>query len=86
MNKLGALITAGALLAALPAFGQTVSTCPTAGSAAASKTPWVLFDLGSAALKPEARPVIAEAAATARRARRSRSASSAKPTSWATRR
>ncbi len=66
MNKFGALVAAGALLAALPAFGQTVATCPTAGSAAASKTPWVLFDLGSAALKPEAKPVIAEAAAAAK--------------------
>jgi outer membrane protein OmpA-like peptidoglycan-associated protein len=66
MNKFGALVAAGALLAALPAFGQTVGTCPTAGSSAQSKTPWVLFDLGSAALKPEAKPIIAEAAATAK--------------------
>ena len=66
MNKFGALLVAGACLVAGPAFAQTVGTCPPAGSSAASKTPWVLFDLGSAVLKPEAKPVIAEAAATAK--------------------
>ena len=66
MNRLNILLTFGALLATGPAFAQTVATCPTAGSAAASKTPWVLFDLGSAVLKPEAKPIIAEAAATAK--------------------
>ena len=66
MSKFGALAAVGALLVTAPAFGQTVGTCPTAGSSAASKTPWVLFDLGSAALKPEAKPIIAEAAATAK--------------------
>lgn len=62
---LSAAITAGMLFAA-PAFAQTVGTCPTAGSAASSQSPWVLFDLGSSALKPEAKPTIAQAAATAK--------------------
>lgn len=66
MNRFNLLVAFGALLAAGPAFAQTVGTCPPAGSAAASKTPWVLFDLGSSALKPEAKPIIAEAAATAK--------------------
>ena len=49
------------------AFAQTVGPCPgNVGSAAVSKPSWVLFDLGSAVLKPEAKPTIAEAATTAK--------------------
>lgn len=62
---LSAGIAAGALFAA-PAFAQTVGSCPTAGGAASSQPSWVLFDLGSAVLKPEAKPTIAEAVATAK--------------------
>jgi outer membrane protein OmpA-like peptidoglycan-associated protein len=66
MTKLGVLATAG-LLFAMPSFAQTVGPCPGgAGSAAQSKPTWVLFDLGSSALRPEAKPAIAEAAATAK--------------------
>ena len=60
------LLAAAAMLLALPALGQTVGSCPSAGSAAATQPVWVLFDLGSAALKPEAKPLIAQAAATAK--------------------
>jgi len=60
-----ALITAGTLFAA-PAFAQTVGSCPSAGAAAESQPAWVLFDLGSAELKPEAKPTIAQAVATAK--------------------
>jgi outer membrane protein OmpA-like peptidoglycan-associated protein len=60
-----ALIAAGTLFAA-PAFAQTVGNCPTAGSSANSEPAWVLFDLGSAVLKPDAKPTIQKAAATAK--------------------
>jgi len=61
-----ALITAGTLFAA-PAFAQTVGSCPSdAGAAAATQPAWVLFDLGSAVLKPEAKPTIQQAVATAK--------------------
>jgi OOP family OmpA-OmpF porin len=66
MTKLGLLALTGALFAA-PAFAQTLGTCPgDAGSAATSQPAWVLFDLGSADLKPEAKPTIAQAVATAK--------------------
>jgi outer membrane protein OmpA-like peptidoglycan-associated protein len=60
-----ALIAAGTLFAA-PSFAQTVGSCPTAGSAANSEPAWVLFDLGSSVLKPDAKPTIQKAAATAK--------------------
>ncbi len=61
------LLLAAGLLFASPSFAQTVGPCPAGvGSAAVSKPTWVLFDLGSAALRPEAKPAIAEAAATAK--------------------
>jgi outer membrane protein OmpA-like peptidoglycan-associated protein len=66
MIRLGLVSTALVLLAA-PSFAQTVGACPgNVGSAAVSKPTWVLFDLGSALLKPEAKPAIAEAAHTAK--------------------
>jgi outer membrane protein OmpA-like peptidoglycan-associated protein len=66
MKKVGALVTVAVLLAAAPSFAQTVGPCPSGvGAAAVSKPTWVLFDLGSAVLKPEFKPAIAEAAATA---------------------
>ncbi len=65
MKKLGVLIAAG-LLFATPSFAQTVERCPSAGNAPETKPVWVLFDLGSAALHPDAKPVIAQAAATAK--------------------
>jgi|SRR6185312_8857665 len=58
-------LTTGTLFAA-PAFAQSVGNCPTAGSAANPQATWVLFDLGSAALRPEAKPTIAQAVATAK--------------------
>lgn len=60
-----ASVVASALFAA-PAFAQSVGTCPTAGGAASSQPAWVLFDLGSSALKPDAKPTIAQAVATAK--------------------
>ena len=61
------LLAAAGLLLANPCFAQTVGPCPgNVGSAAVSKPSWVLFDLGSAVAKPEARATIAEAAKTAK--------------------
>lgn len=61
------LLLAAGLLFASPSFAQTVGPCPAGvGSAAVSKPTWVLFDLGSSVLRPEAKPAIAEAAATAK--------------------
>jgi outer membrane protein OmpA-like peptidoglycan-associated protein len=65
MTKFG-LLLAAALLLATPSFAQSVGRCPSAGAAPETKPAWVLFDLGSAALRPEAKPVIAQAAATAK--------------------
>ena len=66
MIRLGLLAAAGLLLAA-PSFAQTVGPCPgNVGSAAVSKPSWVLFDLGSAVIKPEHRDTIVEAAKTAK--------------------
>ena len=85
MIRPGLLAAAGLLLAA-PSFAQTVGPCPgNVGSAAVSKPSWVLFDLGSAVVKPEYKATIAEAAKTAKDRQATRSASSARPTSWATR-
>jgi outer membrane protein OmpA-like peptidoglycan-associated protein len=66
MIRPGLLAAAGLLLAA-PSFAQTVGPCPgNVGSAAVSKPSWVLFDLGSAVVKPEYKATIAEAAKTAK--------------------
>ena len=67
MTKSCVLVAVGLLFAAAPSIAQTVGPCPLGvGSAAVSKPIWVLFDLGSSALRPEARLAIAEAAATAK--------------------
>ncbi len=67
MTKSCVLVAVGLLFAAAPSIAQTVGPCPPGvGSAAVSKPIWVLFDLGSSALRPEARLAIAEAAATAK--------------------
>ena len=65
MIKIGILATA-TLLLATPSFAQTVGTCPSAGSSAISTPSQVHFDLGSAALRAEAKPIIAKAAETAK--------------------
>ena len=59
------VLAAGTLFAA-PSFAQTVGSCPSAGAAPESQPAWVLFDLGSAVLKPEAKPAIQQAVATAK--------------------
>ena len=65
MTRLGLMTAAAAALAfSFPAFGQTVGTCR--GGSIGPKTPWVLFDLGSSALRADAKPVIADAAAKAK--------------------
>lgn len=65
--KLLAIVALGVSFAAGPCLAQTVGPCPSGiGSAAVSKPTWVLFDLGSAVVKPEFKPAIAEAAATAK--------------------
>ena len=60
-----ALLAAGTLFAA-PSFAQTVGSCPSAGAAAESQPAWVLFDLGSSVLKPDAKPTIQRAVTTAK--------------------
>jgi outer membrane protein OmpA-like peptidoglycan-associated protein len=66
---LAAAATAAAAVAALalslPAAAQTVGSCAR-GASIQPDTPWVLFDLGSAALRADAKPVIAQAAAKAK--------------------
>jgi outer membrane protein OmpA-like peptidoglycan-associated protein len=66
MTKLGLLLTTGALLAATPSFGQTVGTCARGGGANQPQPVWVLFDLGSAHVRPADKPKIAEAVKTAK--------------------
>jgi outer membrane protein OmpA-like peptidoglycan-associated protein len=64
MMRFASILVATTLLAP-QAFAQTVGSCAR-GMSIDGNTPWVLFDLGSAALRPEAKPVIAEAAAKAK--------------------
>jgi outer membrane protein OmpA-like peptidoglycan-associated protein len=67
MIRSALVLAAGILLsAAMPAFAQTVGSCPRAGSAASSQPVWVLFDLGSAVVRQADKPKIAEAVATAK--------------------
>jgi outer membrane protein OmpA-like peptidoglycan-associated protein len=68
VNKTLALSAlAAGLLFAAPSFAQTVGSCPSdAGAAAASQPSWILFDLGSAVLKPDAKPTIQKAVETAK--------------------
>jgi outer membrane protein OmpA-like peptidoglycan-associated protein len=66
MTRLG-LLAIGLSLVAAPSLAQTVGPCPgNVGSAAVSKPSWVLFDLGSAVVRPEAKDTIVEAAKTAK--------------------
>ncbi len=61
------LLAATAMLLSTPAFAQTVGPCPGGvGSAPQSQPAWVLFDLGKADLRPEAKPAIAKAAQAAK--------------------
>jgi outer membrane protein OmpA-like peptidoglycan-associated protein len=65
MTRLG-LLLAGVMFTS-PAFAQTMGSCPGAvGAGPEEKPTWVMFDLGSAALKPEFKPAIAQAVATAK--------------------
>lgn len=54
------------LLNVTPSYAQAVSSCPRAGSAATSQPVWVLFDLGSAVVRANDKPKIAEAVNTAK--------------------
>ena len=66
MTKLGLLLATGALLAAAPSFGQTVGSCARGGGANQPQPVWLLFDLGSAHVRPVDKPKIAEAVKTAK--------------------
>jgi outer membrane protein OmpA-like peptidoglycan-associated protein len=66
MTKIGLLIATGALLAATPSFGQTVGSCGRGGGANQPQPVWLLFDLGSAHIRPADKPKIAEAVKTAK--------------------
>ena len=66
MTKLGLLLAAGTLLASAPSFGQTVGTCARGGGANQPQPVWVLFDLGSAHVRPADKAKIAEAVKTAK--------------------
>ena len=66
MTKLGLLLATGALLAAVPSFGQTVGTCTRGGGANQPQPVWLLFDLGSAHVRPADKPKITEAVKTAK--------------------
>ena len=66
MTKVGLLLATGALLMAMPSFGQTVGSCARGGGANQPPPVWVLFDLGSAHVRPAGKPVIAEAVKTAK--------------------
>jgi outer membrane protein OmpA-like peptidoglycan-associated protein len=66
MTKLGLLLATGGLLAATPSFGQTVGTCARGGGANQPQPVWLLFDLGSAHVRPVDKPKIAEAVKTAK--------------------
>ena len=61
------LLALTGVLSGGPAVAQTVGNCPgDSGASSTSQPAWVLFDLGSATLKPEAKPTIAQAVATAK--------------------
>lgn len=66
MKRLGALVVAGTLLAALPSFAQTVGTCPRGGGGNQPQPVRILFDLGSSHIRPAEKPVIAQAVKTAK--------------------
>ena len=63
MTKLGALLAAGAILAAAPSVAQTVGTCSRSGGGANQpQAVWILFDLVSAHVRADDKYKIAEAA------------------------
>ena len=66
MTRLAALLVAGTLFAAAPSFAQTVGSCARGGGANQPQAVWVLFDVGSAQVRPGDKPRITEAAATAK--------------------
>jgi outer membrane protein OmpA-like peptidoglycan-associated protein len=66
MSRLAVLLTTGALLAAGPSFGQTVGSCGRGGGANQPQAVWVLFDLGSAQVRPGDKPKIVDAVKTAK--------------------
>ena len=66
MTKLGLLLAAGAFLATAPSFAQTVGTCARGGGGNQPQPVWLLFDLGSAEVRPADKAKIVEAAATAK--------------------
>jgi outer membrane protein OmpA-like peptidoglycan-associated protein len=66
MTKLGLLLATGALLAATPSFGQTVGSCARGGGANQPQPVWLLFDLGSAHVRPADKAKITEAVKTAK--------------------
>ena len=65
MTRLTFALAAGVVMLAAPSFAQTVGPC-TGGGAAKSPPVPVYFDLGSAQLRAESKPKIAEAVATAK--------------------
>jgi outer membrane protein OmpA-like peptidoglycan-associated protein len=66
MTKLGLLLAIGALLAATPSYGQTVGSCARGGGANQPQPVWLLFDLGSAHIRPTDKPKITETVKTAK--------------------
>ena len=64
MRKFATAALVVAFACAASAQGQTLRTCR--GTSIGPNTPWVLFDLGSSALRADAKPVIAQAAAKAK--------------------
>ena len=66
MTRFVALLAAGTLLAAAPSFAQTVGSCARGGGANQPQAVWILFDLGSAQVRANDKPKIAEAATTAK--------------------
>ena len=66
MTRLSLLLATGLLIAANPAQAQTVGSCARGGGANQPQAVWVLFDLGSAHVRPADKPKIAEAVKTAK--------------------
>lgn len=66
MIRLRLLLAAALTLAALPSAAQTVGSCARGGGANQPQPVWVLFDLGSANVRPADKPTIAEAVKTAK--------------------
>lgn len=66
MKRLGVLVALGALFAAAPSFAQTVGTCPRGGGSSQPQPVRVLFDLGSAQIRPAEKPMIVQAVKTAK--------------------